>query len=252
MINLFQTENDQLNKGLLIHLNASDDRGIDIVRNQINSFVNSKSIFSKGIKFIILDEVDYMTKNAQFALKYLLQEYNVDVRFCLICNYISKIDESLQNELVRLRFNQLPKEDIINFLNIINKNEDLNLTNKHLESIQITYKSDIRSMINCMQSNQLAIKDTKVIDNTIYDDITTIITTKTINIFSTELYNMSFVYNSDIKNIIKNYFNYIIKYKPIYLSSQLLDFFELIIHNQDLNIEYQIKFMFYSLSILLS
>ena len=62
---------------------------------------------------------------------------------------------------------------------------------------------------------------------------------------------MSFIYNSDIKNIIKNYFNYIIKYKPIYLSSQLLDFFELIIHNQDLNIEYQIKFIFYSLSTLL-
>ena len=141
--------------------------------------MNSKSLFSKGIKFIILDEVDYMTKNAQFALKYLLQEYNVDVRFCLICNYISKIDESLQNELVRLRFNQLPKKDIINFLNIININEELNLTNKQLESIQINYKSDIRSMINYMQSNQLAIKDTKVIDNTIYDYITTIIKTKT-------------------------------------------------------------------------
>ena len=55
----------------MIHLNASDERGIDIIRNQINNFVNSKTMFTNGIKFVILDEVDYMTKNAQQALKYL-------------------------------------------------------------------------------------------------------------------------------------------------------------------------------------
>ena len=75
LINKFQSKNNQLNKGLMIHLNASDERGIDIIRNQINNFVNSKTLFNVGIKFIILDEVDYMTKNAQLALKYLLQEY---------------------------------------------------------------------------------------------------------------------------------------------------------------------------------
>ena len=71
------------------------------------------------MKFVILDEVDYMTKNAQQALRYLLQNYTNNVRFCLICNYISKIDEGLQNEFIRLRFNQLPSKDIINFLNNI-------------------------------------------------------------------------------------------------------------------------------------
>ena len=65
------------------------------------------------MKFVILDEVDYMTKNAQQALKYLLQSYNSNVRFCLICNYISRIDESLQNEFMRLRFNQLPEREIV-------------------------------------------------------------------------------------------------------------------------------------------
>ena len=73
LINKFQHNNNQQNKGLMIHLNASDERGIDIIRNQINNFVNSKTLFNQGTKFIILDEVDYMTKNAQFALKYLLQ-----------------------------------------------------------------------------------------------------------------------------------------------------------------------------------
>ena len=65
-------------KGLKIHLNASDDRGIDIIRNQINQFVNTKSLFGNGIKFVILDEVDYMTKNAQQALRYLIQQYSND------------------------------------------------------------------------------------------------------------------------------------------------------------------------------
>ena len=120
LINEYQKKNNQENKGLMIHLNASDERGIDIIRNQINNFVNSKTMFTNGIKFVILDEIDYMTKNAQQALKYLLQEYQENIRFCLICNYISKIDESLQNEFVKLRFNQLPKQDIIDFLSKIN------------------------------------------------------------------------------------------------------------------------------------
>jgi len=113
LINAFQTNNKS--KNLMIHLNASDERGIDIIRNQINSFVNSKSLFNNGMKFVILDEVDYMTKNAQIALKYLLHGYNSNVRFCLICNYISRIDEALQNEFMRLRFNQLPESNILNF-----------------------------------------------------------------------------------------------------------------------------------------
>ena len=88
LINSFQEKYNQKNKELMIHLNASDERGIDIIRTQINQFVNSKTMFNKGIKIVILDEVDYMTKNAQQALKYILQNYTNSVRFCLICNYI--------------------------------------------------------------------------------------------------------------------------------------------------------------------
>ena len=132
------------NKDLIIHLNASDERGIDIIRNQINFFVNSKPLFNDGMKFVILDEVDYMTKNAQQALRYLLQNYTSNVRFCLICNYISKIDEGLQNEFIRLRFNQLPKEEIITFLHNISVSEKLNLSQKTLSCIQKLYKSDIK------------------------------------------------------------------------------------------------------------
>ena len=247
LINLFQTNTNQLNKGLMIHLNASDDRGIDIIRNQINSFVNSKVMFNEGTKFIILDEVDYITKNAQIALKNLLQEYKDNIRFCLICNYISKIDESLQSEFVRLQFNQLPKENIINFLNTINITEQLNLTDKHIKSIQYIFKSDIRSMINYMQSNQLAILNTKVISNNIFNTISDLLYSNITDIkFYNELYNLSIVYNIDIKNLLKNYFNFIIRTKSRAINVKFLNIIQHIVHSTEVNIEYQIKYLFYS------
>ena len=141
-------------KGLKIHLNASDDRGIDIIRNQINQFVNTKSMFGNGLKFVILDEVDYMTKNAQQALRCLIQNYSPNIRFCLICNYISKIDKSLQNEFISMCFCNLPKNKIKEFLTNIIEKEKLNINNKEINNILIKFKSDMRSMINFLQSNR--------------------------------------------------------------------------------------------------
>ena len=101
-------------KAFTIHLNASDERGVEIIRNQIHEFVNSKTLFYNGLKFVILDEVDYMTKTAQQALRYLLQNYNSSykVRFCLICNYLNKIDDTLRDEFVKIHFDKLPHEDL--------------------------------------------------------------------------------------------------------------------------------------------
>jgi DNA polymerase III delta prime subunit len=251
LINTYQKTNNQVHKGLMIHLNASDERGIDIIRNQINSFVSSNSLFNNGTKFIILDEIDYMTKNAQLALKYLLQEYRNNIRFCLICNYISRIDESLQNEFVRLRFNQLPEEKVFNFLNKININENLNLSIEQLESIQNIYKSDIRSMINYMQSNQLAINNTQVINNKIYDKITYLIKQHDIKSFINQFNDLIQNYNIDIKTIIKDYYNYLIRSKSYLINTKFLDCIERIIHTSDINIEYQINYLFYSLESLI-
>lgn len=247
LINTFQENNNQKNKGLMIHLNASDERGIDIIRNNINNFVNSKNLFNEGIKFIVLDEIDYMTKNAQQALKYLLQINNENVRFCLICNYISRIDESLQSEFMRLRFNQLPEEKIINFLDIINKLENLNYTNNILKSIQKIYKSDIRSMINYMQSNESIILDNKIIDNSLWITITNIIIKKKANNLYNKLYEISQNYNIEIKNIIKYYFNYIIINDKKYICKEFLDIVEYVIHQNDFNSNYIINYIYYSL-----
>ena len=253
LINAYQTKLNMKNKDLIIHLNASDERGIDIIRNQINYFVNSKPLFHTGMKFVILDEVDYMTKNAQQALRYLLQNYSNNVRFCLICNYISKIDEGLQNEFIRLRFNQLPKDDIVSFLKHISDSEKLNISHKSLYAIQKLYKSDIRSMINFMQSNQDIIKydlndesSICIIDNDIWENIIEKIKKreKTENICS-YLHLISIKYNIDKKNIIKDFLNYIIRSKPQSITSEFLNFVENLMHSQNLNNKNHI---FYSLS----
>jgi replication factor C subunit 3/5 len=253
LVNAYQEVLGQKNHGLMIHLNASDERGIDIIRNQINQFVNSKSLFNQGTKFVILDEVDYMTKNAQQALRYLLQTYTSGVRFCLICNYISRIDEGLQNEFLRLRFNQLPEQDIIAFLKNISVSEKLNMTDKSLGLIQKLYKSDIRSMINFMQSNQhIKDDDFNIIDETVWSSLYAMIKDKTvpradiIRFINTT----SSKYNIDKKNIIKDFLNYIIRNKGHQISAQFLNFVENIMHFEDCKNSHYVNYSLSKLSLL--
>ena len=257
LINSYQEKHGQKNKGLTIHLNASDERGIDIIRNQINQFVNSKSLFNTGMKFVILDEVDYMTKNAQQALRYLLQNYTSGVRFCLICNYISRIDEGLQNEFMRLRFNQLPETDIISFLSRISKSENLCLTEKSLQLIQRLYKSDIRSMINFMQSNQdVKPEDFNIIDATVWDELYSKIQSKIeLTIIINNINDISVKYNIDKKNLIKDFLNYIIRYKytGIYKKvPEYLNFIENIMHFDDCKNSYYVSYSMSQLSSLIN
>ena len=238
LINSYQIKYHQNHKGLMIHLNASDERGIDIIRNQIASFVNSSGLFMDGMKFVVLDEVDYMTKNAQQALKYLLQSYNTNVRYCLICNYISRIDESLQNEFIRLRFNQLPEDSIKSFLKNIVSKENLDISDKSIKSIQSVYQSDIRSMINYIQSNQNILSDYKIINYEIWDNLTHIIGTKTLHEILDSISKISNIYGIEKKSLLKEYFNYMIYDKGIFISKKVLDSLENLIHNTDLSTDY--------------
>ena len=124
-------------KGLKIHLNASDDRGIDVVRNQINQFVNTKSLFGHGVKFVIASKVDYMTKNAQQALRYLIQQYSTDIRFLsILYGYISKIDKALQNEFIQLCFLQFANKEIFKFLKNIIVSESLTISDNQIKNMQ--------------------------------------------------------------------------------------------------------------------
>lgn len=246
LINEYQIKYNKKNKSNIIHLNASDERGIDIIRNQINQFVKSNNLFETGLKFVILDEVDYMTKNAQQALKYLLQTYNYNVRFCLICNYISKIDESLKNEFISVRFNQLPITDIYNFLKAILDKENIQLTDLNIDTIQKMYNSDIRSMINFIQLNQnLKIDEWNqcIITTDVFESMQIKLSEYTTEQMIEYIHTISIQYNIDKKTIINNYFNYIIRNNTLTTNKliELLDLVENIMHN-DSNIEHILQY----------
>lgn len=253
LINYYQEKTGEKGKGLMIHLNASDERGIDIIRNQINQFVNSKTLFNKGMKFVVLDEVDYMTKEAQQALRCLLQCHSDNVRFCLICNYISRIDEGLQNEFLRLRFNQLPKEDIVSFLKNISSSEKLQLSERQLELIQQLHKSDIRSMINFMQSNQFYNENSEmnVIDASVWENLCNMLENKNTNISKIldSVEEIGLKYNIDQKNTIKDFLNYIIRNRETIISPEFLNFVENIMHFEDCRNSHYVN---YSISMLSS
>lgn len=238
LINEYQTMYHRKNKSTVIHLNASDERGIDIIRNQIHQFVKTLNLFEPGFKFVILDEVDYMTKNAQQALKYLLQISTNNVRFCLICNYISKIDDSLQNDFVCVRFNQLPKQDVHQFIKTICEKEELHLSTNTLNTIQSVYSSDIRSMINFIQLNQnlkMNEWDKNIINSAVMEELHKEILDHSSGSGSSSpiltIHTISIQYNIDKKNILLMYFNHIMRNHPELITPALIDLIEMCMHN---------------------
>lgn len=239
IINLIQNyhkNNGCDGKALKIHLNASDDRGIETIRNQINMFVKSYPLLNKGMKFVVFDEVDYMTKNAQQALRYLINEYSENVRFCLICNYITKIDDALQTELMRLKFNNLPTDLIINFLQNIVSKEKIQIDIHQLHYIQQMFLSDIRSMINYLQTNIDIIGKYEIFNDAIWKNLyTTIKNNSNTNEVYSILKEKSIKSNIDLKYIIKDFLKFIIRNHIDILDSSMLCKFEYNIHcnNED-------------------
>merc|ERR1719295_2428526 len=143
-------------KSMTLELNASDDRGIDVVRNQIKVFASTKQIFSNGFKMIMLDEADAMTSSAQFALRRVIEKYTKNTRFCLICNYVNKIIPALQSRCTKFRFAPLREDDIKGRLWDIAKTEGVNLTDDGMKSILRLSGGDMRRCLNIMQSAHTA------------------------------------------------------------------------------------------------
>lgn len=239
LINEYQTRYTRKNRESVIHLNASDERGIDIIRNQIYQFVRSNHIFESGYKFVILDEVDYMTKNAQQALKTLLQTCRANVRFCLICNYISKIDESLQQEFICVRFNQLPSDEIKCFVMKIAEEEKLSLSSDDIDIIQETYQSDIRSMINFLQLSSMRQSNIEIVRMSEWDNLHRMLSSSEVELSTLFRYlsTLSETHNMHKKQIILNYMSYVIRKHVDLINDELLSIFEEIAHiNDDIQI----------------
>lgn len=235
LIRAYQTKYYKNNSENVIHLNASDERGIEVIRNQIYQFVVSKNMFVIGIKFVILDEVDYMTKNAQQALKNLIQSCGENVRFCLICNYICKLEDSLKNEFICVRFNQLPANEITSFLQHIGEKEQLSLNLSFLEKIQNMYHSDIRSMINFLQLHQEETNwDKYLFHDDLWECLHLLFLESNYEAVRVWLGTMTATKcNIDTKTCIKKYFNYVVQYHISLVSYEFLNIAETILHSSE-------------------
>jgi len=141
---------------MVLELNASDDRGIGIVRGQILNFASTRTIFSSGYKLVILDEADAMTNDAQNALRRIIEKFTENVRFCLIGNYLGKIIPALQSRCTRFRFGPLQPEQILPRMEHVAKCEKVTLTEDGKAALMTLSQGDMRKVINIMQSCHMA------------------------------------------------------------------------------------------------
>ncbi|XP_015793301.1 replication factor C subunit 5-like [Tetranychus urticae] len=140
---------------MVLELNASDDRGIGIIRGPVLSFASTKAIFKTGFKLVILDEADAMTQDAQDALRRIMEKYTENTRFCLICNYLSKIKPAIQSRCTRFRFGPLSSNQIVPRLDYIVSKENVNITEDGKKAILELSGGDMRKVINLLQSTHL-------------------------------------------------------------------------------------------------
>ncbi|ACP35477.1 Replication factor C [Sulfolobus islandicus Y.G.57.14] len=135
-----------------LELNASDERGIDVIRNKVKEFARTVIPSNVPFKVVLLDEADNMTADAQQALRRTMELYTENTRFILACNYLSKIIEPIQSRTALFRFYPLKKEDVVNRLVYIAKNEKAEYDQKALETIYDITMGDMRKSINILQA----------------------------------------------------------------------------------------------------
>ena len=137
---------------LFLELNASDARGIDVIRTTVKDFARMASISGAPFKILTLDEADNMTSDAQQALRRTMERYTDTCRFILCCNYSGKIIEPIQSRCVIFRFTPLKPEDMSKYLSFIARNEKIELTDDGTNAIIEAVEGDMRRAINILQS----------------------------------------------------------------------------------------------------
>lgn len=150
---------------MVLELNASDDRGIDVVREQIKTFASMRQIFSAGgsstgaagagaasYKLIVLDEADAMTNAAQMALRRIMEKYTANTRFCIIANYAHKLSPALLSRCTRFRFSPLKEGDIRQLVDKVVDEEDVNIDPAAVDALVRLSKGDMRRALNVLQA----------------------------------------------------------------------------------------------------
>lgn len=152
---------------MVLELNASDDRGIDVVREQIKTFSSTKQIFNAfgskdststsasslaSFKLIILDEADSMTSSAQMALRRIMEKYTPNTRFCILANYTHKLTPALLSRCTRFRFSPLPEPAIRGLVEEVIQKEDVKIEASAVDSLVSLSKGDMRRALNVLQA----------------------------------------------------------------------------------------------------
>ncbi len=147
-------------------MNASDERGIDIVREEIKSFARTKSV-GEGHKIIFLDEADALTSDAQQALRRTMEQFSSNCRFILSCNYSSKIIDPIQSRCAVFRFNRLDDSDVKKYIKRIAENEEFKITEDGAEAVLRVSQGDMRRVTNILQT--ASIQRDKVSEEDVYE-----------------------------------------------------------------------------------
>lgn len=134
-----------------LELNASDERGIDVVRTKIKDFARTLSLTSVPFKVIFLDEADALTADAQQALRRTMEKYSTNTRFILSCNYSSRILEPIQSRCAVFRFSRLQPGDLKKMILQIAKIEGLSIDEKAQDALVYVSEGDARKLINTLQ-----------------------------------------------------------------------------------------------------
>ncbi|MDP7323363.1 MAG: replication factor C small subunit [Candidatus Woesearchaeota archaeon] len=136
----------------LLELNASDTRGIDVIRNEVKDFARTKAIGNVPFKIIYLDECDALTKEAQQALRRTMENYTTTTRFILSCNYSSKIIDPIQSRCAVFRFRPLENKDVKEIIKKIAQNEKIKVDEKTEQALYTVSNGDCRKAENILQS----------------------------------------------------------------------------------------------------
>lgn len=141
---------------MLLELNASDERGIDTIRDKVKTFASSRQISATGIKLVILDEADSMTRVAQYALRRIMELYAHNTRFIIIANYVNKLIPAVQSRCTRFRFGPLDSVSVYKHLRQVATQEQVEFTTEGLQHVIQLSHGDMRMCLNIMQACKAA------------------------------------------------------------------------------------------------
>lgn len=151
----------------VLETNASDERGIDVIRGKIKDFARTMALGGAEYRIVVLDEADALTAEAQQALRRTMETYSSTVRFILVCNYSSKIIPPIQSRTAVFRFKALSEEDVRQFINRIVKGEKLKIDEKAVHAIVYLCEGDLRRVANLLQA--AAALGEKITESMIYE-----------------------------------------------------------------------------------